>query len=73
MGKAKVIFQEDLCKGCKLCKIICPRGIIKMADYINVMGYHPAQIIEPEKCSGCLSCALMCPEVVIRVEREVVV
>lgn len=70
MRKAKVIFQEELCKGCELCKAICPQGIIAMADYINKMGYHPARIREPEKCSGCASCALMCPDVVIKVERE---
>lgn len=70
MAKAKVTFQEELCKGCELCKYTCPKGIIDMAEYINAMGYHPAGVTEPGKCIGCAFCARMCPDVVIRVEKE---
>lgn len=73
MIKAKVTFQEELCKGCELCKHTCPKGIIDMAEYINTMGYHPAKVTEPEKCIGCAFCARMCPDVVIRVEKEEIV
>lgn len=66
---SKVTFQEELCKGCELCRSACPLGIIRMAERINSMGYRPAEIAEPEKCIGCGSCALMCPDVVIKVER----
>ncbi|MGB9678778.1 MAG: 4Fe-4S binding protein [Thermoanaerobacteraceae bacterium] len=66
----QVIFNEDLCKGCELCKEACPVHIIEM-DFsrINIKGYHPATI-KPEnmeKCISCGFCATMCPDTVITV------
>lgn len=66
---AKVSFQEELCKGCELCRQVCPRGIIEMGEHINSMGYHPARVVDEKKCVGCAFCAMMCPDVVISVER----
>jgi 2-oxoglutarate ferredoxin oxidoreductase subunit delta len=67
---AKVTFNENICKGCQLCKSVCPKNIIVMAkDRINSKGYHPATVLEMDKCIGCMNCALMCPDCVITVER----
>ncbi len=67
---AKVIFNEDRCKGCGLCVTACPKGIVSLEkDKINAKGYHPAGVKEQDKCIGCASCALMCPDTVITVER----
>jgi len=67
---AKVTFNEDRCKGCKLCMSVCPKHIVVMAeDRINAKGFHPATVIEMDKCIGCAFCATMCPDVVIEVER----
>ena len=66
---AKVIFNEERCKGCGLCESVCPKGIITLAKQINSKGYHPAVVLEMEKCIGCASCAKMCPDTVITVER----
>jgi len=68
---ANVTFDEERCKGCELCTTACNKGLVVMADYINVLGFHPATIKEPEKCVGCALCARMCPDVVIKVEKEV--
>lgn len=67
---AKVIFDEDRCKGCELCTTACPQGIVVMAKHINKMGFRPATVTEMEKCKGCALCATMCPDVVIKVEKE---
>ena len=67
---AKVIFQEELCKGCELCKQACPKGIISMGEHLNGMGYHPAQCVNQDKCLGCAFCAMMCPDLVITVMKE---
>ena len=67
---AKVIFDEERCKGCELCTTACPKGIVVMAtDRLNGKGFHPAQVIDMDSCIGCRSCAIMCPDVVIKVER----
>ncbi len=66
----KVTFDEDRCKGCELCTLVCPVNIVIMdKDRINIKGYHPATVIEMEKCTACASCARICPDSVITVER----
>jgi 2-oxoglutarate ferredoxin oxidoreductase subunit delta len=67
---AKVTFRAERCKGCQLCLPVCPKGIIRMSEQINSMGYHPAGVEEQDKCTGCALCALMCPDMVIEVEKE---
>lgn len=68
----KVTFKTDLCKGCGLCVIACPKKIVLLnKEQINSKGYHPAHVIEMDKCIGCAMCAIMCPDVVITVEKGV--
>lgn len=70
MAKGKVIFNEDICKGCGLCTTVCPVKILALdKTKINAKGYHPASVTDPEKCIGCANCATICPDVVITVER----
>ena len=67
---AKVSFDEERCKGCGLCEIVCPKQIIALSnEKINAKGYHPAQITDQDKCIACAFCATMCPDSVIRVEK----
>lgn len=67
---AKVYFNEDRCKGCKLCIQVCPKKIIIIReDKINIKGFHPAGVEEMEKCIGCGFCATRCPDCVIEVEK----
>ncbi len=67
----KVTFNEDLCKGCGLCVLACPKKIISLDhDALNKKGYHPARITDNEKCIACAMCATMCPDVVITVEKN---
>ncbi len=67
---AKVTFNVERCKGCKLCYAVCPKKIILMrADMLNNKGFHPAGVDEMEKCIGCGFCATICPDCVITVEK----
>ncbi|MDD3766750.1 MAG: 4Fe-4S binding protein [Eubacteriales bacterium] len=67
---AKVIFDENSCKGCELCAHVCPKKIIAMAkDRLNSKGFHPAEVADMDKCIGCKFCATICPDVVITVEK----
>ncbi len=66
----RVIFDEERCKGCELCTLVCPKKIVVMAsDRMNKKGYRPATVYEMDKCIGCAFCARMCPDVVIEVEK----
>ncbi len=70
MAKGKVTFNEDLCKGCELCVVACPKKIISLSsEKINKKGYSPASIINEDECIACGNCAIMCPDSIITVER----
>jgi 2-oxoglutarate ferredoxin oxidoreductase subunit delta len=65
-----IVIDEDRCKGCELCTMVCPHDLVRMADRFNVKGYRPSEFVDPEgKCTGCTLCAMMCPDVVIEVYR----
>lgn len=68
---AKLTILKDTCKGCLLCKHVCPKGVLGQDhDKPNKRGYYPIQDMFPEKCIACGLCALMCPDCVIKVEKE---
>jgi len=60
---AKIVIDEERCKGCELCLAACPKHIIVMSENFNKKGYHPAKQINPEECTGCAFCAMTCPDV----------
>lgn len=66
---AKVTFNKERCKGCKLCVEVCPRKIVVMTDEVNNKGYHAAGVTDMEKCTGCAFCATICPDCAIEVEK----
>jgi 2-oxoglutarate ferredoxin oxidoreductase subunit delta len=69
---AVVRFNEDLCKGCKLCVAACPKGIVAIDGVrLNSKGFHPASVTEEQMaaCIGCAFCATMCPDCAIEVMK----
>ena len=67
----KLIFDPEKCKGCELCRSVCPKDVIGMSDHVNQKGYHPACPVREAACIGCQSCALMCPDGAIAIyEKE---
>jgi len=69
---AKVTFNDDLCQGCGLCDVACPKKIVKLRqDKLNAKGFHPAGIAEglEKDCIACAFCATMCPQTLIKVEK----
>lgn len=70
MAKGLVTFNEDICKGCELCVVACPKKIIALdKSKINAKGFNPAHVVDMEQCIACGNCAIMCPDSVISVER----
>jgi 2-oxoglutarate ferredoxin oxidoreductase subunit delta len=72
MAKGTIVIDQDRCKGCMLCQLVCPQDLISIADtQLNGNGYHPAILIDPDgTCTGCAICAVICPDVCITVYRE---
>lgn len=66
---AIITVNEEYCKGCEMCVIACPNGLMALSkEKMNAKGYHPAELIDAEKCTGCRACAMMCPDIAITVE-----
>ncbi|NLB29050.1 MAG: 4Fe-4S binding protein [Clostridiales bacterium] len=70
MAKFQVQFDNDVCKGCELCRSVCPKEIIEMSGSFNTKGYAPATVTDQNECIGCTSCALVCPDGAIEIYRE---
>jgi len=68
MGKVEI--DKERCKGCGLCTISCPKGLIRIGDEINRQGYFYVVLDPNGKCTGCAICGEICPDVAIRVWRE---
>lgn len=67
---AKTTIDQNRCKGCTLCTLVCPKKIIVMSkDHLNAKGYYPAEITDMSECIACAQCAIMCPDCAITVER----
>ncbi len=67
MGKFKLTFHAERCKGCGLCVPVCPKKIVSMGHQVNSKGYAPAGVENEEACIGCASCAVMCPDGAIEI------
>lgn len=63
----KPVFNEERCKGCQLCTLVCPHALIKISERINSKGYSPSTCTDESKCVGCLLCAKACPDMVIEI------
>jgi 2-oxoglutarate ferredoxin oxidoreductase subunit delta len=75
--KGRIIIDREVCKGCGLCIIACPKERIEISESLNTKGYYPAEfkdeaVEDPTSmlCIGCSLCAITCPDVAIEVYRE---
>ena len=63
-----VHLSVDICKGCGLCTVACPFGVLALTGTIvNLKGYQPPSLVKKEKCTGCGNCAEMCPDFALTV------
>ena len=69
--KGQILVNTNRCKGCSLCIVACPKGVIALADKKgNVSGYPYIEAKTPDECTGCASCAIVCPDGCITVYRK---
>ena len=68
--KSKVEINQDQCKGCEICVMICPKGSLKIdRNVFNVNGFHPAKFAyhgENGNCNACGLCYFVCPDYAIK-------
>ncbi|MDP8259839.1 MAG: ferredoxin family protein [Candidatus Gygaella obscura] len=66
---AKIKINNELCKGCGLCVLYCPKGLIRRSNKLNKKGYRYAEFKKQKgiDCVGCMFCAIMCPESAIEI------
>lgn len=68
-------IDPELCKGCYLCRWVCPHDLISVCDSLNQNGYYAVKYseedieIEKHVCTGCALCAIVCPDIAIEVYR----
>ena len=67
--KGTIVVDTEKCKGCGVCVVNCPFGVIALSHEVNSKGYNFLHMVEPDKCTGCTSCATVCPDSVITVYR----
>ncbi|MCL2592315.1 MAG: 4Fe-4S dicluster domain-containing protein [Defluviitaleaceae bacterium] len=66
---AKLVIKEELCKGCSLCVVACPKKILELSPQINKKGYNPVTCKDLDACISCAFCATICPDIVIEVNK----
>lgn len=66
---AKIQVDEERCKACGMCIVICPKKLIELSAELNYTGNHYARQIDEEKCIGCKLCGMICPDSAISVYR----
>lgn len=70
MTRYVVQVNPERCKGCELCRAVCPKKLITVSEQVNAKGYCPATVQRQEECIGCISCALICPDGAISIYAE---
>ena len=60
-------IETDLCKGCGLCVMVCPKKVLEISKQVNAKGYLTAFQARPEDCIKCALCCTMCPDAAISI------
>lgn len=69
--RGDIEIASHLCKGCGLCIVSCPAGVLVQGAALNRQGYY-AVCYKESGCTGCGVCFYVCPEpgaITIRVRK----
>lgn len=59
-GVTTLTLDTDRCVGCGICEVVCPHGVLALAD-------KKARIADADACMECGACALNCPSAALAV------
>lgn len=65
----KVIIDQNRCKGCLLCTVVCLQGLLIEDVQLNKHGLKPVKVRQDANCTGCARCAVICPDCCIEVYK----
>ena len=72
--QGRITIDQEICKGCCLCKSVCPNEKISISKKPNQQGYYPAEFSDNENdgkvCIACGNCAIICPDIAIEFYRD---
>ena len=68
---SSIKINKERCKGCGLCAMYCPKGLIQLSKDLNKRGVYFAEFkkVKGIDCVGCTFCAVICPDVCIEVYK----
>ena len=77
----KLAIDENRCKGCNLCTMVCPYRIFRTGSRLNRKGVVVPELDRPERCTNCRlqklhgrtlcgMCQMICPDQAIRWDEE---
>jgi len=77
----KLVIDEERCKGCNLCRMVCPYRIFQEGTKSNERGIVVPSLDRPERCPNCRLqklygrtlcgvCQMICPDQAIRWDEQ---
>ena len=66
-GAERIDIDRRYCKGCMLCKYICPFDVFEMGKERSDLDYLMPQATKVENCKVCGLCESHCPDMCITV------
>ncbi len=66
-GAERIEIDRRYCKGCMLCKFVCPCDVFEPGQIRSDLDYLMPQPVRIENCEACGLCESNCPDMVLTV------